>query len=160
MSNVSLYAAMIAAASAIIGAAIPQITTAVKESGQAKRDRRERGAQLRREACMELLRTVGEFRARVAALYDQHGTDMDVRLAEVRQSAANTGLCAASVALLPPGSLTAEANAVAAAANALVTSAETNPGRKLGAMTGTPVFQSLDDSVSRFREKAEAEART
>jgi hypothetical protein len=160
MSNVSLYAAVIAAASAIIGAAIPQVTTAIRESSQAKRDRQERSAQVRREACMELLRAVGDFRAWVAALYDHHGTDMDVRLVDVRQKAANTGLCAASVTLLPPGSLADAASAVAVAATVLVTAAEANPGLKIGAMTGKPDFSSLDESVSAFRKKAQAEARS
>jgi hypothetical protein len=160
MSTVSLYAAVIAAASAIIGAAIPQVTSAIRESSQAKRDRRERSAQVRREACMELLRAVGDLRAWVAALYDHHGADMDVRLVDVRQKAANTGLCAASVTLLPPGSLADDANAVAAAVTALVTVAEADPGLKLGAMTGRPDFRSLDESVSAFRKKAEAEAKS
>jgi hypothetical protein len=159
MSNVSLYAAVIAAASAIIGAAIPQITAVIRESGQAKRDRQERSAQVRREACMELLRAVGEFRARVADLYDRPGADINARLADLRQSAANTELCAASVTLLPPGSLADDANAVAAAAGALVTAAAENAGLKLGAMTGKPDFRSLDESVSAFRKKAEAEAK-
>lgn len=160
MSNVSLYAAVIAAGAAIIGAAIPQVTNAIRESGQAKRDRKERSAQLRRTACMELLRTAGEFRAWVATLYDHHGTDMAARLADIRQSAANTGLCAASVALLPPGSLADDAHAVAVAATDLVTAAEADPGLKLGAMTGRPDFRPLDESVSAFRKKAEAEARS
>ena len=160
MSDIPAYVAVLSAASAIIGAAIPQVTTAIRESSQAKRDRQERNAQVRREACMELLRAAGQFRARVADLYDHHGLDMDVRLADIRQSEASTGLCAASVALLPPGSLADEANAVAAAASALVVAVETDPGLKLGAMTGRPAFRSLDESVSAFRKKAEAEARS
>lgn len=157
MSDVPV--ALISAGSAIIGTAIPQVIGAIKEFGQAKRQRREQSAQIRREACMELLRAIGEFRAKVADLYDHRGDDIDVFLTGVRQSAANTGLCAANVALLPPGSLTDDANQVAAAANAAVIAAEQNPGLSLGAMDGKPDFTTLDAAVSAFRKKAEAEAR-
>jgi hypothetical protein len=159
MTDVSVYVALISAGSALIGTAIPLVVTAFRESGQAKRDRQERGAQQRRDASMELLRAAGDFRARIADLYDHHGEDMDERMADVRRSEANVSLCAASVALLPPGTLADPANAVATAAHVLVTAAEENPGLSLGAMTGKPAFQPYDDSVVAFRKDAVAEAR-
>jgi hypothetical protein len=159
MADVSIYVAAISAGAALIGTAIPQLSTAIRDSRKAERDRREQNAQTRRQASMELLRAAGQLRARVADYYDHHGEDMAARLAEVRGCAAETQLCAASVALLPPGSLADEANAVAAATGALAAAAAKNTGLRLGAMSGSPDFRSLDECVENFRKRAEAEAR-
>jgi len=159
MSDVSIYVALVSAGAAVIGAAVPQVTGAVRDARQARRNRRADDALLRRQACLDLLRAVGELRARVAGYYEQRGPDMPAHLAEVRRCLADTQLCVASVALLPPGSLANDANAIGNAAIALTDRAAGGTGISLGAMSGSPDFKELDGCVAAFRARAEAEAR-
>jgi hypothetical protein len=159
MPDVSIYAAGITAAAALMGTALPLLSTTIKDSRRAEQARREQGAQRRRLACMDLLRAAGQFRARVADYYGNQGDDMARRLAAIREQAAETSLCAASVALLPPGSLAEAANAIAAAADVLAAVAETNTQKALKAVSGSANFKEFDECVVSFRRRAEAEAK-
>jgi hypothetical protein len=52
MADVSIYVALISAAAGVGGATIAQLTTALRESREAKRDRQERQAEATRQACI------------------------------------------------------------------------------------------------------------
>lgn len=152
MADVSIYVAVISGATGVIGASVPQAVTAIRESRRAERDHRERQAAARRQACVDLLRTVLGLRASVANFHDHHGADMAGRLAEIRDRAAAAEVEAAVIALVfQSGELAKAAGRLAEAAGHLVTAAEQNASLDLGVSTGAPDFEELTKRVEIFR---------
>jgi uncharacterized protein YicC (UPF0701 family) len=156
MSDVSIYVAVITAAAGVAGAAISQVTGALRESRQAKRDREERHATAARQACEKLLRAVGNLRTQVANNKSFRGNreTMTPRLEMVRKYAAAARVHAASVALLVPADVAEEADRLAAAAGSLAEWTEQNTDLDLGAVNGEPDFGDLDRCAAGFRIKA------
>jgi hypothetical protein len=154
MPDVSIYVALIAAGAGVVGATIPQIAILVRDGRQAERDRRDRGAETRRQACLDLLRAAGELRTRVANAAEYHGTEMGARLAEIRESEAAVRLNAVSVALLVPRKLTEPAEELAEIARRLVAVTERDTDLDLGVRAGQPNFAELDRGVAAFRRAA------
>jgi hypothetical protein len=159
MPNVSLYVAMVTAAAGVGGAAIPAIAVIMRDVRQAERDRRERNAEAKRQACLDLLRAAGELRTRVANAGEYHGLEMGARLADIRECDAAVQLSAVSVQLLAPGKLTAPAEQLALAASQLATAAADNTDFGIGAMVSKPDMARLAESMGAFRWIAVANAR-
>jgi hypothetical protein len=156
MPDVSLYVALITAAAGVGGAAIPAVAVLIRDVRQAERDRNERSAEAKRQACIDLLSAAGELRTRLANTAAYQGTEMGARLAEVRECDAAVQLHAASVALLPTGKLAKPAEGLAAEASLLTTTAtaEENIDKRAGEMLRKPDFTGLDTSIKTFREIA------
>jgi hypothetical protein len=120
MSDVSVYVAVISASAALLGAAITAVTTAYQHSRQAKRDREDQHDTALREACVDLLRAVGDLRDQVANNHDYPGGDeMGARLAQVRQYVTAAKVHSVRIALLAPRSLSKPAEQLAEAADRL-----------------------------------------
>jgi hypothetical protein len=151
MADVSIYVAVISAGAGIAGASISQVTTAIRDTRRAERDRKERLADARHQGCVQLLRTVLELRVRVANNYDYHGEEMAARLAEIRECAARAEVEAVSIALMVPPDLARTAERLAAAAGRLATEATQNASLRLGASTRAPDFSELNDCVTAFK---------
>jgi ParB-like chromosome segregation protein Spo0J len=159
MTDVPLYVAAITAAAGIGGAALPSLVTIIRDVKQAGRDRRDRQAETKRQACLDLLRAASELRARVANTADYHGDEIGARLAQIRESEAAIHLSAAGVALLTPEELADPAARVARAASRLVMSAEEMVDVAAKQMVARPDFEEFDKSVTAFRDKAVDDAR-
>lgn len=159
MTDVPLYVAAITAAAGIGGAALPSLATIIRDVKQAGRDRRDRQAEARRQACLELLRAASELRARVANTADCHGDEIAARLAQIRESEAAIHLSAAGVALLTPEELAEPADRVARAASRLVMFAEQQVDKAAKQMITRPDFGELDKCVTAFQNKAVDDAR-
>ena len=157
MADVSIYVAVISAAAGIVGATISQATAAIRDGRRAERDRKERLADARRQACVQLLRTVLDLRVRVANNADYHGGEMAARLAEIRECAATAEVEAVSVALMVAPELGKVAEQLASAAARLATVATENASLQLGASTQTADFSELDDRVAAFKALAVAD---
>jgi hypothetical protein len=151
MPDVSVYAALIAGAAGVSGAAVPAFTLFIQNVRQAGRDRRDRSAEAGRQACLDLLRAAGELRMRVANAADYHGTEMAARLAEIRECDAAAQLHAVSVALLAPKKLTEPAAQLAAAAGRLVAVTEQSTNLDRGLIVPRPGFAELDEELTAFR---------
>src|ERR1700743_1471422 len=104
MADVPAYVAIITAGAGIIGAAIPQVTTVLRDARQAERDRRERSAAMAREACVALLRASGEVRTGTEGIrsYRAPADGMRERVEELRSRAEATRVHAAEVSMLVP----------------------------------------------------------
>src|ERR1700733_12630385 len=100
MTDSTVLVAVVAGGFTFLAATLPQITSAVQSTRQAKREQSERFETARREACVALLKASGELRTQVANNHDYHGDEMTARLALVREHAAAAQVAAASVALL------------------------------------------------------------
>jgi hypothetical protein len=158
MLQVSIYVAVITAAAGVLGAAVPAIATLTRDVRQAERDRRERRADAKRQACIELLRAAGDLRTQVANAAHYHGDEIGTRLAQIRECAEAVGLHAVSVGMLASEKLTAAAEHLAAAAENLVAMAVTNTDMRVKAMTPEPDYTEFDDSIAAFRRVAVAAA--
>ncbi len=158
MADVSIYVAVISAAAGIVGATISQATTAIRDGRRAERDRKERLADARRQACVQLLRTVLDLRVRVANNQDYHGEEMAARLAGIRECAATAEVEAVSVALMVGPELAKAAEQLASAAARLATVAAENASLQLGASTRAPHFGELDNCVTAFKALAVADS--
>jgi hypothetical protein len=160
MADVSVYVAVISAAAGIVGATIPQASAAIRDGRRAERDRQERIAGARQEACVQLLDTVLNLRVHVADFYDYHGDEMAKRLAEIRQCAANAQVEALRIGLMvPAGGLDKAAERLAEAAGRLADTAAGVIGRHLGASAQTADFGELDESTAAFRALAKSDGR-
>jgi hypothetical protein len=159
MPDVSLYVAVITAAAGVGGAAIPAIAVLVRDVRQAERDRNERRAEAKRQACLDLLRAAGELRTRLANTAAYQGTEMGARLAGVRECDATVQLHAVSVALLAAGRLAKPAEGLATAADLLTATAtaEENIDKRAGELLNMPDFTGLDESIKAFRQTAIAD---
>lgn len=157
MADVSIYVAVISAGAGIIGATISQATTAIRDGRRAERDRKERLADARHQACVRLLREVLNLRVRVANNQDYHGEEMAARLAEIRECAATVEAEAVGVALMVAPELAKMADHLALAAARLATVATENTSLQLGASTQAPDFSELDDRVAAFKALAVAD---
>jgi hypothetical protein len=151
--------AVITAAAGLVGATIPQFTILARDARQAERDRRERRADARRQACLDLLGAAGDFRTSVTSTALCRGPEIVQRLAEVEAGSAAVNLQAVSVALLAPD-LSGPAARLAAAARdlALATSVNTDVAANQQ-MTRRPDFTEIDSCIAAFGESAVANAR-
>jgi hypothetical protein len=156
--EVSLYVAVITAGAAIIGAAISQIPILVRDVRQAGQDRRERHADTRRQACLDLLGAADELQTEVANAGQYHGEKMADKLADIRKCAAAVRLHAATIELLAPRTLATAADRLAKEAAKFAGLAVENTDLKLNQMVGVPGPGDLDQATEAFRELAVAEA--
>jgi hypothetical protein len=160
MTDVSIYVAVISAAAGIVGAAVPQVSTAIRDGRRAERHRQERIAGARQQACVQLLDTVLNLRVHVADYYDYYGDEMATRLAEIRQYAANAQVEALRVGLMVPvGGLEKAAERLAEAAGRLADTAASVVGRQLGASAQAADFGELDECTAAFRALAKSDGR-
>jgi hypothetical protein len=161
MSDVSVYVALISAGAGVAGATISQLTSAIRDGRQAKRDRQERYENAAQQACVKLLKAAGRLQTQVANNHEYRGDEMIDRLAQVRRYADATQEHAATVALLVPDTLADPAEKVAAAAIRLaaVAAANTNLQPNIMNMPVLPDFGELNDSIEAFRGIAIASVR-
>ena len=152
MTDVSIYVALITGATGAIGAGIPQIATVWRDTHQAKLDRQERGENARQQACVELLAAAAGLRTRVENTAMYHGSEMPVRLAEIRGGAADVQVKAAKVAFLAAG-LAAPAQGLGEAAAGLAVSAVASTDMATNVMT-MPDPGAFDEAVARFSAQA------
>lgn len=156
MTDVPIYVAVITAAAGIIGAAIPQVSTVIRDVRQAERDRQERYATAARQACVDLLRAAGELRTQVENAHSYRGdpAGMRSRLEDIRGHAAATRLYAASVGLLVPDRLAEPADKLAESASTLADSVALNTDVNQGVMVGDPDVSALNLRIAAFRGEA------
>jgi hypothetical protein len=161
MIDVPIYVAIITAAAGIIGAAIPQAVTVIRDVRQAERDRRERSDGATRDACVALLRAAGELRTLTESISSYRGdaNGMRARVEEVRSGAEATRLHAASVSLQSPDSLAESADAVASAASELADDVVRNTDLNQGVPIGDPDVTKLVERIADFRHAAVRYAR-
>jgi hypothetical protein len=157
MPEVSLYVAMVTAAAGVGGAAIPAIAVIMRDVRQAERDRRERTAEAKRQACLGLLSAAGELRARVADNTQYTGDQLAAWLAGLREGEAAVHLSAANVALLAPQTLADPADHLARAAGQLAAKAAKDTDNR-SRIVPQPDFTGFDESVAAFLRKAVANA--
>jgi hypothetical protein len=160
MADVPAYVAItiagITAVAGIIGAAIPQVTTVIRDVRQAERDRRERSASATRAACVALLRASGEVRTLTEGIRGYRGdaNGMRERVEEVRRRAEATRVHAAEVSMLVPARLAEPADQVASAASALADDVVRNTDLNQGVPIGDPDISKLVDSIAAFKSAA------
>jgi hypothetical protein len=160
MADVSLYVAIVTAGAGIVGAAIPQVTTVIRDTRQAERDRRERLAQALRDVCVDLLRAAGELRTLTENIASYRGDPNGMRalVADVRDHAGATRLNAARVGLEAPAQLAERAYQVATAASNLVgdveRSIDVDRGVDRGAEIRDASVKALISSIAAFQEAA------
>ncbi len=157
MVDVPIYVAIITAAAGIIGAAIPQITSLMRDVRQSERDRLERHSAATRQACLDMLRAASELRTQIANNHEYEGAEMGDRLALVRKWAAETQLHAVSVGLQVPAVLADPAARIAEAACRLAAVTAQNTNLAQGVMPLDPDFGELDERVAAFRQIAIAD---
>ena len=160
MADVPAYVAIITAGAGIIGAAIPQVTTVLRDARQAERDRRERSAAMAREACVALLRASGEVRTGTEGIRSYRGPadGMRERVEELRSRAEATRVHAAEVSMLVPAKLAEPADQVASAASALADDVVRNTDLNQGVLIGDPDVSKLAECIAAFRFAAVAYA--
>jgi hypothetical protein len=151
VTDVSIYVALITGGVGAVGAATPQLATVLRDSRQASRDRKERGANTRQQAYVEFLGAAADLRTRVenTAMY---GGEILVRLAEIRSSAADVQVKAAKVSFLVT-KLAGSAGELAKAAADLAAKAVANTDMSTGVMTA-PSFIAFDAVVEKFKSEA------
>ena len=160
MADVSVYVAVIAGTAAIAGAAVPQVSTAIRDGRRAERHRQERNARARQEACVQLLDTVLNLRVHVADYYDSRGDQMTALLPDIRQCSANAQVEALRLGLMVGvGDLDKAAERLVQAAGRLADAAEGVVGRNLGASAETADFGELDECVAAFRTLAKSDGK-
>jgi hypothetical protein len=148
MADVSIYVAVISAAAGIVGATVPQASTAIREARRAERDRQDRLSEERRQAYVQLLRTVLDLRVLVANSHEHHGGEMAARLAEMRQFAADARVTAAGIELMvqAPPALGDTAERLAQAADRLAEAVAENASLP-------PDFRELDECIRAFKDQ-------
>jgi hypothetical protein len=152
VTDVSIYVALITGAAGAIGATVPQLATVFGENRQAKRNREERTASARQQAYIELLGAAADLRTRVANTAMYHGSEMPVRLADIRTSAADVQVKASKVAFLAPH-LAGPAQGLGTSAAGLAADAVTNTNMTTNVMN-VPEFTAFDQSVAGFNTAA------
>lgn len=159
MAEVSIYVAAITAAAGVAGASISQIPIFVHDFRQTKQDRRERNAGAMRQACLELLDSVGNLETEVANAGQHRGEGMGAQLATIRKYAAAVKLNAASIELLKPQVLAAPADRLAKEAEKFAVAVVANENLNADQMLiTTPDSGELDKAVEAFRVRAVAAA--
>lgn len=156
MADVPIWVAIITAGAGIIGAAIPQVTTVLRDIRQAERDRRERTAAAARDACVALLRASGEVRTLTESIRSYRGeaNGFRERVQEVRSRAEATRVHAAEVSMLAPAKLAEPADQVARAASDLADDVMQNTNLDQGVPIGVPDVTKLVDCIAAFRQAA------
>jgi hypothetical protein len=156
VTDVPIYVAVITAAAGIIGAAIPQAVTVIRDVRQAERDRRERSALVMRSACIALLRAAGELRTLIEGIRSYRGdaSGMRARVEEVRGRAEATRLHAAEVSMQVSDRLAACADQVASAASELADDVVRNTDIDQGVLIGDPDITRLVTCIATFRQEA------
>lgn len=161
MANITIYASLITAVAGVGGATLSQYIGVIREGRQAKRDRQERNETTLREACENLLCTVGELQTQVANNGSFRGdrAAMTTRLEKVREYAAAARLYAVKVGLQPPGHLADPAEQLAVAAESFAVAAAGSTNLDRGWMETEPDPAALNARVNAFRQAALAYAR-
>jgi hypothetical protein len=156
MAGVSIWVAVVTAGAGIIGAAIPQVVSVVRDVRQAERDRRERSATMTRNACVALLRVAGEVRTLTESIRSYRGVadGMRERVEEVRGRAEATRVHAAEVSMQVPARLAEYADQVASAASDLADDVMRSTDLDQGVLIGTPDVSKLVECIAAFRHAA------
>ena len=156
--EVSLYVAAITAGAALVGAGASLIPVYLRDIRQARQDRRDRHADTRRQACLDLLRAAEDLRTTVANAADYHGEEMSARLAQIRTFAAAVRINAANLELLAPGTFSGLADELAKAAAKFAAQAGANTDLKLNEMVAAPDPTELGEAIEVFRKQAVVDA--
>jgi hypothetical protein len=156
MVSVSIWVAVVTAGAGIIGAAIPQVATVIRDVRQAERDRRERSASATRDACVALLRASGEMRTLTESIRSYRGepNGMRERVEEARRRAEATRVHAAEVSMLAPARLAGPADQLASAASDLADDVVRNTDLNQGVPIGSPDVTKLVECIAAFRSAA------
>lgn len=160
MPEVSLYVALITAAAGIVGAAAAQIPGVVRDIRLADQERRERNANNRVQACMDLLSAAGDLRTQVMNASQYHGERMGDLIAEIRKGATAVELQAARVEFVMPRRLGEPADQLAKAAKKFAALAVAGTDMVHNEMLRVPDTAELDQAAERFREQAVNEIRS
>ena len=156
MADVSIYVALITAAAALS----PQVIAAVRDVRRAERDRQERLAKERRDACVQLLNTALDLRILVQNINEYHGDEMPARLGEIRKCAAAVEVQATGIVLMvsrdSPG-LAEVAERLAEIAGNLGIAATNNASVRLGASLQAADFRAFNECVSAYKRRVAAE---
>jgi hypothetical protein len=156
--EVSLYVAAITAGAALLGGGISLVPVYLRDIRQAGRDRLDRHADTRRQACIDLLGAAEDLRTGVANSADYRGPEMPSRLAQTRAFAAAVQIHAANIELLAPKTLAGTADALAKAAGKFAAEAAENTDLKLNQMVTAPDATELSEAIEAFRKQSVLEA--
>jgi hypothetical protein len=156
MADITIYTSLITAVAGVGGATLSQYIGVIREGRQAKRDRQERSEALLREACENLMQTVGELQIQVANNGSFRGdrVAMTVRLEKVREQAGATRLYAVKIGLQAPGQLAEPAEHLAVAAENYAVAAADNTDLDHGWMEIVPDPAVLNVCADAFRKAA------
>jgi hypothetical protein len=154
MADASVAATAVGGAIGIIAATVPLVIAAVREGRRAERDRRERLAQERHQACVRLLSTVLGLRVRVENAQVDHGEGLAARLAEIRQCAAEARVEAVGITPMVPADLAGSGKRLAEAAYRLAATVTANTKLQLHGSPEPPDFSELDECVDDFEKFA------
>lgn len=146
MSDVTVYVAIVTGVFTVIGATIPQAAAVIQSNRRAEREARERYESAKCDACVDLLRSVGQMRTQIANNHDYRGNETAPLLALVRQHAADAQVQAVKVAFLGSKPLAELATDLAKAIARLAVKAENT--------TRPPDFSDLDARVAAFTTEA------
>jgi hypothetical protein len=156
MAEISIYVALITAVAALT----PQVIAAVRDVRRAERDRQERLARERRDACVQMLSTALDLRILVQNISEYHGDEMPARLGEIRKCAAAVEVRATEIVLMvsrdSPG-LAEVAERLAEIAGNLGVAAANNASLRLGASLQAADFRAFNECVSSFKRKVAAD---
>lgn len=158
MPDVSLYVAAITAGAALLGGSISLVPVYLRDIRQARQDRRDRHADTRRQACIDLLGAAEELLTTVANAADYHGEEMPARLGQIRTLAAAVQIHTANIELLAPGTFAGPADALAKAAGRFATQAAASTDLKLNQMVTAPDPTELAEAIEAFRAQAVLDA--
>jgi hypothetical protein len=161
MADISVITTAISTAGTLIGAlggvALTYGAGARREERRSSRERKDRRAQERREAYLDLLGAAAQLRVQIEIASQRFWNDMDARLVAIQGQATSAGLHASRAALFRPGAVADAAEALASAAGRLVAAMVKNAEmryqdeRFLGGEVGAaPDFRLLDECVQRF----------
>jgi hypothetical protein len=160
MADVSIYVALISATAGVAGGTVPSAIAAIRDGHRAERDRQEQLAEARRQACVELLRTVLELRVHIANKHDYHGGEMAAQVGAIRELAAAAEVAAVSIALMVPPGLAKAAERLAEVAGRVAAVASDPASLQLGASPQEPPdFSELDECVVAFKAQAVTDGR-
>lgn len=160
MPQVSLYVALITAAAGIVGAVAAQIPGIFRDIRLADKERRERNADKRVQACLDLLSAAGDLRTQVMSAAQYHGEKMGDLLAEIRKSVVTVQLQAARVELVMTRNLAGPADQLAKAAEKFADAAVAGTDMVHKEMVRVPEAAELDSATETFREQAVKEVQT
>jgi hypothetical protein len=152
VSYLALYVAVISAGAAVVGGAIPQILNLVRDRQVAVRAERQRLADQRRQACLDLLDAAGSLRTHVSNVMRYQGAEFGQRLEVIRDASAAVQKYADAVAIRAGDGLEDAAQNMAQAAGRLAEAVDAVADWQALQLRSEPGIQELRRTEAAFRQ--------